>query len=303
MAVTTGAATAAEHRSPAPDSYPRPVIDTIDHAATGIGLFQVAALHGKQPIMTSGLTSSSPDVLMITRGSGRRAEGKFVGTPFRVEPSRSVRVCFTPHGSDSYVLYHPSSQSFGLTFPTGFLQSLSPDPARNVERVPLLWGTDDVLTKLAHNMRAEISTPGFASMMMIEGLSRAIGVALMRIDPTKFTAEAERIHLPSWKLRRVLDYIEANLDSDVRLSDLAAVADLSTFHFARVFKLAMGLSPYQYVQDRRIDHARALLIENKLQISELALACGFASQSHFTAAFSRMTGVSPGRYRREQRAQ
>ena len=252
--------------------------------------------------MTSGRTPSSPDMLMITRGSGRPAEGKFAGTSFRVEASRSLRVCFSPHGSDSHVFYYPSSYSFGLTFPPGFLRALSPDPAGNREYIPLHWVDNDLLTKLADNLRSEIAEPGFASLMMIEGLSRAISVALARIDPKTIRAEADRIHLPAFKLRRVIEFIDARLDKDLRLEDLAQVANLSTFHFARVFKRATGVSPYQFVRQRRIEMACALLREDSLDLAQLALACGFSNQSHFTSEFSRQLGVSPGRFRREAQA-
>ena len=292
---------ATDHQSAAPEHFGRPSIAAIDHADTGIGLFEVAALHGPQPLMTSGRHAASPDMLMITRGSGKRAEGRFAGTPFSVAPSRAIRVTFTPYGADSYTIYHPSSHSFGLTFPRGFLQNLSPDPVGYSSPAPLIFGSDDQLARLADSMRAEIAVPGFASSVLIDGISRAIGVALLRIDPVVFAREADRIQLPAWKLRRVIDYIDANLESDITVGDLAMVADLSTFHFARVFKRAAGVSPYQFVRDRRIERSRALLIENKLAISQLALACGFASQSHFTAAFTRAIGKSPGRFRRESR--
>ena len=81
------------------------------------------------------------------------------------------------------------------------------------------------------------------------------------------------------------------------LADLAKIADLSVFHFARVFKRATGSSPYHYVRERRLDLSRQLLADGQLPICELALACGFSNQSHFTSAFSRAMGMSPGRYR------
>jgi AraC family transcriptional regulator len=101
------------------------------------------------------------------------------------------------------------------------------------------------------------------------------------------------------KLRRVLEFVDANLDQDIGLDDLARIAELSPFHFSRVFKLATGSSPYHYVRDRRLKRSRLLLAEGRLGIAELALACGFANQSHFTAAFTKAMGVSPGRFRRQ----
>lgn len=137
--------------------------------------------------------------------------------------------------------------------------------------------------------------------MLIEGISRSIMIAVMRFDPQSALAQADRIHLPSWKLNRVLDYVDANLASDIRLADLASVAGLSIFHFARVFKLAVGLSPYEFVHNRRLERSRVLLTDDSLEIAQLALACGFSSQSHFTAAFTKAVGVSPGKFRRQGR--
>ncbi len=271
------------------------------HADTGLSLFRVPALPGSPGLMASGRNQSSPDMLLITRGSGRPATGRLCGTPYSVAPSKGIRATFTPKGADSYSIYTPTSTSFGINFPDGFLRRLARERLESAELVPMLYQPNPQLALLARAIEAEIDAPGFASSMLIEGISRSIMIALMRFNPQEALAQASRIHLPAWKLSRVVDYIDANLGSDIRLADLASVAGLSIFHFARVFKLATGLSPYQFVHDRRLERSRLLLADGRLEIAQLALACGFSSQSHFTAAFTKAVGLSPGRFRRQGR--
>lgn len=111
----------------------------------------------------------------------------------------------------------------------------------------------------------------------------------------------DRIYLSPPKLRRVIDFVEANLHERIGLDDLAQAAGLSPNHFLRVFKLATGDTPYHFLRARRLERARQLLAANTLTLAQLALECGFANQAHFTAAFSREIGISPGRYRRAVR--
>jgi AraC family transcriptional regulator len=104
------------------------------------------------------------------------------------------------------------------------------------------------------------------------------------------------------RLRRVLDYIEANLEGDLRLEHLASVACLSRFHFARAFKAAVGRSPHRYVSARRLEHAKALLARDDRPLVDIALALNFSCQANFTRAFVQATGQTPGCYRRSFRA-
>lgn len=116
------------------------------------------------------------------------------------------------------------------------------------------------------------------------------------------TEPAKRIYLSPPKLKRVIDFIEANLQESIGLDDLARAAGLSANHFLRVFKLATGETPYHFLRARRLERARQMLADDAMPLAELALECGFANQAHFTAAFSREVGISPGRYRRAVRA-
>lgn len=99
-------------------------------------------------------------------------------------------------------------------------------------------------------------------------------------------------------LRQAIDRIEAGLDGPIGLDELAGAAGLSTFHFARMFKHSTGQTPQGFVLRRRIERARQLLADDRLGLAEIALACGFSGQSHFTARFRAVTGLTPGQYRR-----
>ena len=103
--------------------------------------------------------------------------------------------------------------------------------------------------------------------------------------------------LPPRIRKRVEDYIDTNLDAPIRISDLAELADLSAFHFARMFKAATGEAPHGFLQRRRMERAKRLLVETQTPVAELALACGFSSQSHFTASFRKHAGLTPRKYR------
>jgi AraC family transcriptional regulator len=102
------------------------------------------------------------------------------------------------------------------------------------------------------------------------------------------------------RLARLVDYIDANLEGDLSLDRMASVACLSRYHFSRAFKQAVGQSPRRYVSARRLERAKALLIEGDRPLIDIALGLGFSSQANFTRAFQRLMGVAPGQYRRRE---
>ena len=110
------------------------------------------------------------------------------------------------------------------------------------------------------------------------------------------TRRSDRLLLDERRLRRVLDYMAAHLETDVSLDDLARVANLSPFHFSRVFAAAMGMPPHRYLSRLRLERAKTLLALGAMSITEIALTCCFSSQSNFTRAFQRATGTTPLAY-------
>lgn len=103
--------------------------------------------------------------------------------------------------------------------------------------------------------------------------------------------------LPRLRLDRVLDYIDAHLGQVLTLAELANVACLSRYHFSRSFKEAYGVGPQRYTVRRRVERAKALLRRGDDALASIAIIVGFADQSHFTAAFRRETGTTPGQFR------
>jgi AraC family transcriptional regulator len=98
-------------------------------------------------------------------------------------------------------------------------------------------------------------------------------------------------------LARVHEFVEAHLEENISIHVLAAVAGLSTYHFARAFKRSEGMTPHDYVVQCRIRRTQELLASTDLPVSEIAGVVGFADQSHCTRRFREHVGVTPCRYR------
>jgi len=103
--------------------------------------------------------------------------------------------------------------------------------------------------------------------------------------------------LSPFVLRNVLGFIEENLAQPLTLADLAGQASLSEFHFARMFRQSMQMAPHQYVMQRRMEKAKVLVRSTRQPLTEIALACGFSSASHFSNRFRAATGLTPSQLR------
>lgn len=98
--------------------------------------------------------------------------------------------------------------------------------------------------------------------------------------------------------RQVEEYIDDNLAADLRLESLAGVAGMSRYHFARLFKKRFGVPPHAYVQRRRVERARYLILHSEMELKEIVGATGFCDQSHLTKSFKRAFDMTPAELRR-----
>jgi AraC family transcriptional regulator len=149
----------------------------------------------------------------------------------------------------------------------------------------------------------ELTTGGAGGPLAAESLANVLAVHLIRhlVAPRR-VARGRDGTLPRVRLRAVVEYIEGHLDVRPTLEQLAVVARLSAYHFARQFKAATGLPPHQYVILRRVERAKQLLqAGTDLSLAEVALRAGFSDQSQFSHHFKRLVGVTPGRFRTPSR--
>lgn len=114
-------------------------------------------------------------------------------------------------------------------------------------------------------------------------------------------APVARERLSPTSLRRAKEFLQSQVAGDPSLDEIAAAAGLSPYHFLRAFKASTGRTPFQWLQDFRIELACGLLAASDLPLARLALEIGFKTQSHFTVVFRQAIGTTPGRWRMEMR--
>ncbi len=132
----------------------------------------------------------------------------------------------------------------------------------------------------------------------MESLANLLGIHLLRQHSSAKQPSLPRaVGLDRTTLRRVSTYIEEHLAEDLALAELAAVTSLSPYHFARLFKASTGVSPHQYVIQRRIERAKLLLLTTHWSLAAIAHTVGFAHESHLALHFKRLTGLLPSSYR------
>jgi len=162
---------------------------------------------------------------------------------------------------------------------------------------------DLVLAQLTKNLLPSITKDNTPCALILDQFQLVIGAHLLQRY-----GGITGVHAPSvgglavWQKRRALELLRENLDGDVRLTDLAKECGLSVSHFARAFKAAFGVSSHQWLIRQRIDRAKELLSRTDMSLTDVAAKSGFGDQAAFTRTFHRVTGISPGRWRREHKS-
>ncbi len=105
--------------------------------------------------------------------------------------------------------------------------------------------------------------------------------------------------LPKWRMKRLQQYLAANIAGSISLGDMAAAVGLSKMHFAAQFRAATGFRPHEYLLFQRIERATIAITDSELSLAEIALSVGFQAQAHFSTVFKRFTGKSPGQWKQE----
>ncbi|HXW84190.1 MAG TPA: AraC family transcriptional regulator [Candidatus Binataceae bacterium] len=166
-----------------------------------------------------------------------------------------------------------------------------------VELIDSFGLNDPVLVHLALAMKHEIEQCRVNGRLYGDSLGTALTVHLLRNHSVFPPARSEfRGGLTGNRLQQVVDYIDENLGRDVSLRELSRVAQLSSSHFARAFKQSTGLPPHRYLLKRRVERSKELLTRPDATIACVSQELGFSDQSHFTAVFHRLSGMTPRQF-------
>lgn len=158
---------------------------------------------------------------------------------------------------------------------------------------------DPVAAALGALLLPAIETPEPAMSLFAEHVAVAfLGHAVQRYGQASAAANPLRAGLAPWQERRAKELMRARLATSLSMTDVSRECRLSPSYFAAAFRRSTGLSPHQYLSRLRVEEARSLMLGTTLPLDEIALRCGFGSQSYFTRMFTKLAGISPGQWRR-----
>jgi AraC family transcriptional regulator len=254
-----------------------------------------------------GQVAKQPEIFIALEGSGEGISGHRIGGNWCTARPRSGLIWLKPTGGkyDETYITQKAVLVLKLDLASGLFTQLSESyglPKALDRSIRYQGGVqDEVINQIGLSVLSEMMNPTAAGQMFVETSSLLLAAKLVaaHLDSgfVRLSNESPR-RLDARRVRRVLDYVEDHLSDDIAVADLASVAHLSVFHFTRAFASAVGMPPHRYVSQRRLERAKAMIVAGGTSIAQIALMCRFSSQSSFTRAFRRATGVTPAEYRR-----
>ncbi len=237
-------------------------------------------------------------VLYLHTGTAVRAEIKSPDLS-GVRWIRPGALWVMPHGTRHGVRFEGPTEGLALAFdPERFNDLVQTAGAKNAAGIVQSLAASP--PKIEHLMRAllyESREPSTHDHFGLECIATSIALALCQQAGGTVTVLESGPRLAPKQIRAVQSYVEEHLSESIALSELATAAGLSSFHFLRAFKRSVGVTPAQYVLDRRMERARSLLKGGATSVAEVGLRVGFTHASHFTRAFRRTAGVPPSVFR------
>jgi AraC family transcriptional regulator len=205
-------------------------------------------------------------------------------------------IAIIPAGTTHRCSWDAPAEFMVLAIEPALLQQMGQDWVNpdQIELTPRFMSEPDGLIQgIFSNLRTEAEIGGLASHLLVDSLKTALAIHLLRNYCTTQPKSSRSGGLSQAKLTLITDYINDHLDRDLKLDEIAAIAQFSPYHFLRLFKQQMGLTPYQYVLKCRIEKAKYLLQYSELNVAEIAARTGFCDQSHLTRCFKHLVGITP----------
>ncbi len=223
------------------------------------------------------------------------ASGKRVITKAGAE-----NLCLTPAGQPVSAFWDDTLDNIGILLDPDFVVQTAIENhfASKFELTEIYEDKDLLIQQIGLALLAEAGAENPSGKLYIESLTQTFVLHLLKNYSTA-NSSAENLSggLSGYKLRRAKEFIVENLEEDLSLTEIAAAADLSQYHFARAFRKSTGFTPQQYLMQQRIERAKQLLAKDDLPIVEISLRTGFKTQSHFTTLFRKFTKLTPKTWR------
>jgi AraC family transcriptional regulator len=220
-----------------------------------------------------------------------------VAHPFQPHPVQPGDISIVPHHVPIEWAWTAAWEALHLYLPPMLLVKVATEALGvallEVKLETRIGVSDSFIHQLGLALLAELQLGGLASSHYVISLTQALALHLLRnyvvfsrALPTRIVGLAPQV------LRRVLDYIQSHLTHPLTQEEVSAIAHLSPFHFARLFKQSTGQSLHQYIITQRVAAAERLLLAGNLPLAEIALRVGFTDQSHLARHFKRHRGVT-----------
>jgi AraC family transcriptional regulator len=209
-------------------------------------------------------------------------------------------LCLTPYGQTVGAYWKKPLDNMGILLMPDFVKTVAAENrfSADFEFNEIYKDKDPLIEHIGFALLDESSSETPVGKLYTDSLIQTLTLHLLKNYSNAASArENTNGGLSGYKLRRVQEFIDANLEEELSLAELAEVADLSQFHFARAFRKSTGQTPQQYLMQQRIERAKQLLSKDDLPIVEISLRTGFKNQSHFTTLFRKFTKHTPKLWR------
>lgn len=208
----------------------------------------------------------------------------------------------TPANTPLFVKWQGEEHCLQIQLTDLFLKRIARETfngnGERLQLMPVFHQQDKQVIAIANLILTEFQQNPTGNQLCVDSLANLLAVNLLRQFAT--TQPQLPIYgggLPQRQLLKILNYIDAHLNQEIKLASLAALLDMSQFHFSHLFKQSMGLTPYQYLLQQRVERAKQLLKQTDRLIADIALDCGFNSHSHLSKQFRQLTGITPKAFR------